>query len=88
MFEPVRKERGLARAIGVRNFNLPMLRRAVEESGAPIASVQVEYHPYVSQSALLGYLRRYGVPDHLRAARPGTGGERSRARLDRAETGG
>ena len=56
------RERGLARAIGVCNFNLPMLRRAVEEIGAPIASVQVEYHPYLSQSALLGYLRRHGLP--------------------------
>src|SRR5579859_501573 len=56
------RERGLARAIGVCNFNLPMLRRAVEEIGAPIASVQAEYHPYLSQSALLGFLRRHGLP--------------------------
>jgi 2,5-diketo-D-gluconate reductase B len=56
------RESGLARAIGVCNFNLPMLRRAVEAIGAPIASVQVEYHPYLSQSALLGYLRQHGVP--------------------------
>ena len=56
------RERGLTRAIGVCNFNLPMLRRAVEEIGAPIASVQAEYHPYLSQSALLGYLRRHGLP--------------------------
>jgi len=56
------RERGLARAIGVCNFNLPMLRRAVEEIGAPIASVQVEYHPYLSQPALLFYLRRHGLP--------------------------
>ena len=56
------RERGLARAIGVCNFNLPMLRRAVDEIGAPIASVQVEYHPYLSQSALLGYLRRHDLP--------------------------
>ena len=56
------RERGLARAIGVCNFNLPMLRRAVEEIGAPIASVQAEYHPYLSQSALLEYLRRHGLP--------------------------
>jgi 2,5-diketo-D-gluconate reductase B len=56
------RERGLTRAIGVCNFNLPMLRRAVEEIGAPIASVQVEYHPYLSQSALLFYLRRHGLP--------------------------
>ena len=56
------RERGLARAIGVCNFNLPMLRRAIEEIDAPIASVQVEYHPFLSQSALLGYLRRHGLP--------------------------
>ena len=56
------REQGLARAIGVCNFNLPMLRRAIEEIGAPIASVQAEYHPYLSQSALLFYLRRHGVP--------------------------
>ena len=56
------RERRLTRAIGVCNFNLPMLRRAVEEIGAPIASVQAEYHPYLSQSALLGYLRRHGLP--------------------------
>ena len=56
------RERGLTRAIGVCNFNLPMLRRAIEEIDAPIASVQVEYHPFLSQSALLGYLRRHGLP--------------------------
>jgi diketogulonate reductase-like aldo/keto reductase len=31
------KEEGLARAIGVCNFNLPMIRHAVEDIGAPIA---------------------------------------------------
>ena len=56
------REQRLTRAIGVCNFNLPMLRRAIEEVGAPIASVQVEYHPYLSQSALLSYLRRHEVP--------------------------
>lgn len=56
------RERGLARAIGVCNFNLPLLHHAVEEIGAPIASVQVEYHPYLSQTALLDYLRRHGLP--------------------------
>jgi len=35
------RERGLTRAIGVCNFNLPMIRRAVDEIGAPIASLQV-----------------------------------------------
>ena len=56
------RERGLARAIGVCNFNLPMIRRAVEEIGAPIASVQVEYHPFLSQDRMLSYLRGNGIP--------------------------
>lgn len=56
------KERGLTRAIGVCNFNLPMIRRAVEDIGAPIASVQLEYHPFLSQAPMLAYLRGKGIP--------------------------
>jgi 2,5-diketo-D-gluconate reductase B len=44
------------------NFNLPVIRRAVEEIGAPIASVQVEYHPFLSQDRMLSYLRGNGIP--------------------------
>jgi diketogulonate reductase-like aldo/keto reductase len=50
------RERGLTRAIGVCNFNLPMIRRALEEIGAPIASLQVEYHPFLSQAPMLAYI--------------------------------
>jgi 2,5-diketo-D-gluconate reductase B len=53
---------GLTRAIGVCNFNLPMIRRAVEEIGAPIAAHQVEYHPFLSQAPMLAYLRGRGIP--------------------------
>ncbi|MFG1321225.1 aldo/keto reductase [Xanthobacter autotrophicus] len=56
------RERGLTRAIGVCNFNLPMLRRAVEEIRAPLASVQLEYHPFLSQASTLAYLRGKGIP--------------------------
>jgi 2,5-diketo-D-gluconate reductase B len=56
------RERGLTRAIGVCNFNLPMIRRAVEEIGAPIASHQVEYHPFLSQAPMLAYLRSKSIP--------------------------
>lgn len=56
------RERGLTQAIGVCNFNLPMLRRAVEDIGAPIASVQLEYHPFLSQAPMLAYLRQKGIP--------------------------
>lgn len=53
---------GLTRAIGVCNFNLPMIRHAVEAIGAPIASVQLEYHPILSQGLMLAYLRGKGIP--------------------------
>lgn len=55
------REQGRARAIGVCNFNMPMMRRAVDEIGAPIATLQVEYHPFLDQSPLLGYLRSRNI---------------------------
>jgi 2,5-diketo-D-gluconate reductase B len=56
------RQSGLVRAIGVCNFNLPMIRRAIEEIGAPIASVQLEYHPFLSKANMLAYLRDKGIP--------------------------
>jgi 2,5-diketo-D-gluconate reductase B len=56
------QERGLTRAIGVCNFNLPMICHAVERIGAPIAVVQLEYHPFLSQQPMLAYLRGKGIP--------------------------
>jgi 2,5-diketo-D-gluconate reductase B len=56
------QERGLTRAIGLCNFNLPMIRRAVEEIGAPIASLQVEYHPFLSQARMLSHLSGKRIP--------------------------
>lgn len=56
------QDRGLTLAIGVCNFNLPMIRRAVEEIGAPIACHQLEYHPFLSQAPMLDYLRSKAIP--------------------------
>ena len=53
---------GLAKAIGVCNFNLAMLKQVVEDIKAPIATVQVEYHLYLDQSKLLAYLGFHGIP--------------------------
>jgi len=55
------RDEGLARSIGVCNFNMPMLRHAVEDLGAPLAAVQVEYHPFLDQSAMLSYARSKGI---------------------------
>lgn len=56
------KEQGRIRALGVANFTLPLLRKAIDEIGAPVACNQVEYHVYLDQSGLLDYLRPKGIP--------------------------
>jgi 2,5-diketo-D-gluconate reductase B len=55
------KEEGLTRAIGVCNFPVALLRRAVEEIGAPLAVNQVEYHVLLGQDPVLGYLRAHDM---------------------------
>jgi 2,5-diketo-D-gluconate reductase B len=56
------QEEGRIRALGVANFTVALLRQAIEEIGAPIACNQVEYHVYLDQSAVLGYLQSKNVP--------------------------
>jgi 2,5-diketo-D-gluconate reductase B len=53
------QERGLARAIGVANFPLALLREAVETIGAPLAAIQVEYHVTLGQQKLLDFVRQH-----------------------------
>jgi 2,5-diketo-D-gluconate reductase B len=53
---------GRTRAIGVCNFNMKMMRQAVEEVRAPIAALQIEYHPFLDQSKMLDYVRSKDIP--------------------------
>ena len=55
------QEQGLARAIGVSNFPVALLKRAVEEIGAPIAVNQVEYHVLLGQGPVLEYARAHDI---------------------------
>jgi 2,5-diketo-D-gluconate reductase B len=55
------QEQGLTRAIGVSNFPVALLKRAVEEIGAPIAVNQVEYHVLLGQGPVLDYARAHDV---------------------------
>ncbi len=55
------KEQGLARHIGVCNFPLGLLRRAVEEIQAPIEVHQFEYHVLLDQTKLVNYTRSKGI---------------------------
>ncbi len=59
MRELMRK--GKARAIGVSNFPVSLMREAVEKHGAPVACNQVEYHALLSQHAVLGYARAHNI---------------------------
>ncbi|MGH7066926.1 MAG: aldo/keto reductase [Acetobacteraceae bacterium] len=56
------REQGLARAIGVANFPVRLLKIAVEEIGAPIACDQVEYHALLDQAKLISYARSHRIP--------------------------
>ncbi|MDX1710464.1 MAG: aldo/keto reductase [Rhodovibrionaceae bacterium] len=51
------KSAGKARHIGVSNFTVKLLKEAVEEHGADLLCNQVEYHPFMSQTPVLDYLR-------------------------------
>jgi len=53
---------GRVRGIGVCNFTMPMLRHAIDDLGAPIAAVQVEYHPFLPQTRLLDFLLDRDIP--------------------------
>lgn len=55
------QQSGKAKHIGVANFTLPMLKRAVEELGAPLAALQVEYHLMLDQQPLLDFVRQHGM---------------------------
>ncbi|MGN6580075.1 MAG: aldo/keto reductase [Bordetella sp.] len=53
--------RGWARHIGVSNFNTALMRQAAALSKAPIATNQIEYHPYLNQDKVLAEADRLGM---------------------------
>ncbi len=52
---------GKVRHIGVSNFSTALMAEAVQLSDAPIATNQVEYHPYLDQTKVLQEARRTGM---------------------------
>jgi len=56
----VQKE-GKTRLVGVSNFPVALMRESLEVLGAPISFNQVEYHPFLSQRAVLDYARANGI---------------------------
>ena len=55
------KQRGLARYIGVANFNIALLDQAIKLCPEPLVALQAEYHPYLDQSKLLAAVRQRGM---------------------------
>ncbi|MCX8998514.1 aldo/keto reductase [Rhizobiaceae bacterium BDR2-2] len=52
---------GKARHIGISNFNAAMTEEAVSLSDVPLATNQVEYHPYLDQTKVIGAARKHGL---------------------------
>lgn len=55
------KRDGLARNIGVANFNTTLLDQAIRLCPEPLSVLQAEYHPYLDQTKLLTAVRRHGL---------------------------
>jgi 2,5-diketo-D-gluconate reductase B len=55
------RRRGLTRHIGISNSPVALIRESVAASEAPLLVDQVEYHPYLSQRAVLAELRAQGM---------------------------
>lgn len=54
-------ERGLARQLGVSNFNPRLMTRAQQLAGGRLICNQVEFHPLLDQSKLLAAARQLGM---------------------------
>jgi 2,5-diketo-D-gluconate reductase B len=55
------KRKGLTKHIGVSNFTVALIRKALALTQEPLLVNQVEYHPYLSQRAVLEVLRANGL---------------------------
>jgi diketogulonate reductase-like aldo/keto reductase len=55
------KRQGLARHLGVANFNIALLDEAIRLCPEPLVNLQAEYHPYLDQTRLLAACRSRGL---------------------------
>jgi diketogulonate reductase-like aldo/keto reductase len=55
------KRAGLARHLGVANFNIALLDRAIALCPEPLVALQAEFHPYLDQGKLLAAARARGL---------------------------
>jgi diketogulonate reductase-like aldo/keto reductase len=55
------RQAGKVKNIGVSNFSTALMAEAVKLSDAPIVNNQIEYHPYLDQTKVLGEAARTGM---------------------------
>jgi 2,5-diketo-D-gluconate reductase B len=55
------KRQGLARHLGVANFNIALLDEAIRLCPEPLVTLQAEFHPYLDQAKVLDACRRRGL---------------------------
>ena len=77
---------GLARNIGVANFNIAMIDEAAKLATEPLAALQIETHPYLDQSKVIAAARRHGmaVVGYCPLARGKVPGDETLQRIGRA----
>ena len=52
---------GLARAVGVSNFTIPLMKRAVKRATQPLINNQVEFHALLDQSRVRAEAEKLGI---------------------------
>ncbi len=55
------RAKGQAHYLGVSNFPAALMRQAVEECGADLLTNQIEYHPFLSQTAVMDFARAHDI---------------------------
>ena len=55
------KKAGLTRNIGISNFTLPLIDEAVKLASEPIATHQIEVHPFLDRSKIMAASARHGI---------------------------
>jgi 2,5-diketo-D-gluconate reductase B len=55
------KKQGLAKNIGVANFNIAMIEEATTLASEPIAALQIETQPYLDQTKVIAAARQHGM---------------------------
>jgi len=80
------KRDGLTRHIGVSNFTVALIEQAVQLTTEPLVCDQIEYHPFLDQSKVIGVCRKHdmAVVAYSPIARGKVRGDRVLARIGAA----